>query len=298
MREFTQSFLRVLEVEKGLAANSLLSYKRDLVKYHLFIQNRQRLDDITKVTQRNLRAYVRYLNAENISANSIKRALSCIRTYHKFLVSEGKMDHNPALQIDTPRVARKLPSVLTVEEIDKILHFIPKKAPMAMRDLAIFEMMYSCGLRVTELCNFKISNILWDSEMIRIDGKGDRQRFVPIGPIARTNLKNYINKERPSLSQKNPNIAELFLSRNGRKLTRMMIWVLLKKWANTAEITKKISPHTLRHSFATHLLEGGADLRSVQEMLGHADISTTQIYTHLDKEHLKEVHRTFHPRFD
>jgi len=298
MREFAQSFLRVLEVEKGLADNSLLSYKRDLVKYHLFIQNRQRLDDITKVTQRNLRAYVRYLNAENISANSIKRALSCIRTYHKFLVSEGKMDHNPALQIDTPRVARKLPSVLTVEEIDKILHFIPKKAPMAMRDLAIFEMMYSCGLRVTELCNFKVSNILWDSEMIRIDGKGDRQRFVPIGPIARTNLKNYINKERPALSQKNPNIAELFLSRNGRKLTRMMIWILLKKWANTAEITKKISPHTLRHSFATHLLEGGADLRSVQEMLGHADISTTQIYTHLDKEHLKEVHRTFHPRFD
>ena len=298
MREFAQSFLRVLEVEKGLADNSLLSYKRDLVKYHLFIQNRQRLDDITKVTQRNLRAYVRYLNAENISANSIKRALSCIRTYHKFLVSEGKMDHNPALQIDTPRVARKLPSVLTVEEIDKILHFIPKKAPMAMRDLAIFEMMYSCGLRVTELCNFKVSNILWDSEMIRIDGKGDRQRFVPIGPIARTNLKNYINKERPALSQKNPNIAELFLSRNGRKLTRMMIWILLKKWANTAEITKKISPHTLRHSFATHLLEGGADLRSVQEMLGHADISTTQIYTHLDKEHLKEEHRTFHPRFD
>ena len=298
MREFTQSFLRVLEVEKGLAANSLLSYKRDLVKYHLFIQNRQRLDDITKVAQRNLRAYVRYLNAENISANSIKRALSCIRTYHKFLVSEGKMDYNPALQVDTPRVARKLPSVLTVEEIDKILDFIPKKAPMAMRDLAIFEMMYSCGLRVTELCKFKVSNILWDSEMIRVDGKGGNQRFVPIGPIARKNLKNYINKERPTLSQKNPNIAELFLSRNGRKLTRMMIWILLKKWANTAEITKKISPHTLRHSFATHLLEGGADLRSVQEMLGHADISTTQIYTHLDKEHLKEVHRTFHPRFD
>jgi integrase/recombinase XerD len=298
MREFTQSFLRVIEVEKGLAPNSLLSYKRDLVKYHLFIQNRQRLDDITKVTQRNLRAYVRYLNAENISANSIKRALSCIRTYHKFLVSEEEMDHNPALQIDTPRVPRKLPSVLTVEEIERILDFIPKKAPMAMRDLAIFEMMYSCGLRVTELCKFKVSNILWDSEMIRVDGKGGNQRFVPIGPIARTNLKNYINKERPNLSQKNPNIAELFLSRNGRELTRMMIWILLKKWANTAEITKKISPHTLRHSFATHLLEGGADLRSVQEMLGHADISTTQIYTHLDKEHLKEVHRTFHPRFD
>ncbi|MAR97200.1 MAG: site-specific tyrosine recombinase XerD [Candidatus Marinimicrobia bacterium] len=298
MIQFSKDFLKILKIEKGLAENSILSYKRDLAKYHAFIENRQRIDNIANVSQRNLRAYVRYLNAENISPNSIKRAISCIRNYHQFLVSEGKMDNNPALQIDTPKVARKLPNVLSVEEIDKILHFIPKKAPMAKRDIAIFEMMYSCGLRVTELCNFKMSNILWDSEMVRVDGKGGRQRFVPIGPIARTNLKNYINKERPALIKKNPNIPELFLSRNGNKLTRMMIWILLKKWTSTAEITKEVSPHTLRHSFATHLLEGGADLRSVQEMLGHADISTTQIYTHLDKEHLKEVHRTFHPRFD
>ena len=298
MIQFSKDFLKILKIEKGLAENSILSYKRDLAKYHAFIENRQRIDNIANVSQRNLRAYVRYLNAENISPNSIKRAISCIRNYHQFLVSEGKMDNNPALQIDTPKVARKLPNVLSVEEIDKILHFIPKKEPMAKRDIAIFEMMYSCGLRVTELCNFKMSNILWDSEMVRVDGKGGRQRFVPIGPIARTNLKNYINKERPALIKKNPNIPELFLSRNGNKLTRMMIWILLKKWTSTAEITKEVSPHTLRHSFATHLLEGGADLRSVQEMLGHADISTTQIYTHLDKEHLKEVHRTFHPRFD
>ena len=298
MIQFSKDFLKILKIEKGLAENSILSYKRDLAKYHAFIENRQRIDNIANVSQRNLRAYVRYLNAENISPNSIKRAISCIRNYHQFLVSEGKMDNNPVLQIDTPKVARKLPNVLSVEEIDKILHFIPKKAPMAKRDIAIFEMMYSCGLRVTELCNFKMSNILWDSEMIRVDGKGGQQRFVPIGPIARTNLKNYISKERPVLIKKNPNIPELFLSRNGNKLTRMMIWILLKKWTSTAEITKEVSPHTLRHSFATHLLEGGADLRSVQEMLGHADISTTQIYTHLDKEHLKEVHRTFHPRFD
>ena len=298
MIQFSKDFLKILKIEKGLAENSILSYKRDLAKYHAFIENRQRIDNIANVSQRNLRAYVRYLNAENISPNSIKRAISCIRNYHQFLVSEGIMDNNPVLQIDTPKVARKLPNVLSVEEIDKILHFIPKKAPMAKRDIAIFEMMYSCGLRVTELCNFKMSNILWDSEMVRVDGKGGRQRFVPIGPIARTNLKNYINKERPALIKKNPNIPELFLSRNGNKLTRMMIWILLKKWTSTAEITKEVSPHTLRHSFATHLLEGGADLRSVQEMLGHADISTTQIYTHLDKEHLKEVHRTFHPRFD
>jgi len=298
MREFIKEFLKVLKIEKGLADNSLQSYKRDLIKYHLFIQKRQRLEDIVLVKERNLRAYVRFLNAENMSANSIKRAISCIRTYHKFLMSEGKMDHNPVLSIDTPKVAKKLPSILTIEEIDRILLFIPKKAPMSLRDIAIFEMMYSCGLRVTELCNFKLSNILWDTEMIRVDGKGGKQRFVPIGPMARKNLKDYINKERPLISKKNPNTPELFLSRNGNKLTRMMIWILLKKWASTAEINKEISPHTLRHSFATHLLEGGADLRSVQEMLGHADISTTQIYTHLDKEHLKEVHRTFHPRFD
>ena len=298
MREFIKEFLKVLKIEKGLAKNSLQSYKRDLIKYHLFIQKRQRLEDIVKVKERNLRAYVRFLNAENMSANSIKRAISCIRTYHKFLLSEGKMDHNPVLSIDTPKVAKKLPNILTVEEIDKILNFIPRKAPMSMRDIAIFEMMYSCGLRVTELCNFKISNIFWDTEMIRVDGKGGKQRFVPIGPMARKNLKDYINKERPLILEKNPNTPELFLSRNGKKLTRMMIWILLKKWASIAEINKEISPHTLRHSFATHLLEGGADLRSVQEMLGHADISTTQIYTHLDKEHLKEVHRTFHPRFD
>lgn len=298
MREFIKEFLKVLKIEKGLAKNSLQSYKRDLIKYHLFIQKRQRLEDIAKVKERNLRAYVRFLNAENMSANSIKRAISCIRTYHKFLLAEGKMDHNPVLSIDTPKVAKKLPNILTVEEIDKILNFIPRKAPMSMRDIAIFEMMYSCGLRVTELCNFKISNIFWDTEMIRVDGKGGKQRFVPIGPMARKNLKDYINKERPLILEKNPNTPELFLSRNGKKLTRMMIWILLKKWASIAEINKEISPHTLRHSFATHLLEGGADLRSVQEMLGHADISTTQIYTHLDKEHLKEVHRTFHPRFD
>ena len=298
MREFIKEFLKVLKIEKGLAKNSLQSYKRDLIKYHLFIQKRQRLEDIAKVKERNLRAYVRFLNAENMSANSIKRAISCIRTYHKFLLTEGKMDHNPVLSIDTPKVAKKLPNILTVEEIDKILNFIPRKAPMSMRDIAIFEMMYSCGLRVTELCNFKISNIFWDTEMIRVDGKGGKQRFVPIGPMARKNLKDYIKNERPLILEKNPNKPQLFLSRNGKKLTRMMIWILLKKWASIAEINKEISPHTLRHSFATHLLEGGADLRSVQEMLGHADISTTQIYTHLDKEHLKEVHRTFHPRFD
>ena len=298
MENFLRDYMTMLKVERNLARNSLESYERDLQQYHQYLKTELKLKTIRNVTLGHIRSFVRKLSNRGLAANSIKRAVSSIRTYHNFLSAEGHMKDNPAQLLDTPKIPRKLPNVLTIQEIDKILGIIPENAPMAQRDLAIFEMMYSCGLRVTELCDFKTSDILWDSEMIRVQGKGSKQRFVPIGPIARENLKNYLNHERNTLADKNPNVAEVFLSRNGRKLTRMMIWVLLKKWTKSAEIKKEVSPHTLRHSFATHLLEGGADLRSVQEMLGHTDITTTQVYTHLDKEHLKEVHRTYHPRFN
>ncbi len=298
MENFLQDYMTMLKVERNLARNSLESYERDLQQYHQYLKTELKLKTIRDVTLGHIRSFVRKLSNRGLAANSIKRAVSSIRTYHNFLSAEGHMKDNPAQLLDTPKIPRKLPNVLTIQEIDKILGIIPENAPMAQRDLAIFEMMYSCGLRVTELCDFTTKDILWDSEMISVKGKGNKQRFVPIGPIARENLKNYLNHERNTLADKNPNVAEVFLSRNGRKLTRMMIWVLLKKWTESAEIKKEVSPHTLRHSFATHLLEGGADLRSVQEMLGHTDITTTQIYTHLDKEHLKEVHRTYHPRFN
>jgi len=298
MENFLRDYMTMLKVERNLASNSLESYERDLQQYHQYLKTELKLKTIRNVTLGHIRSFVRKLSNRGLAANSIKRAVSSIRTYHNFLSAEGHMKDNPAQLLDTPKIPRKLPNVLTIQEIDKILGIIPENAPMAQRDLAIFEMMYSCGLRVTELCDFKTSDILWDSEMIRVQGKGSKQRFVPIGPIARENLKNYLNHERNTLADKNPNVAEVFLSRNGRKLTRMMIWVLLKKWTESAEVKKEVSPHTLRHSFATHLLEGGADLRSVQEMLGHTDITTTQVYTHLDKEHLKEVHRTYHPRFN
>ena len=298
MENFLQDYMTMLKVERNLARNSLESYERDLQQYHQYLKTELKLKTIRNVTLGHIRSFVRKLSNRGLAANSIKRAVSSIRTYHNFLSAEGHMKDNPAQLLDTPKIPRKLPNVLNIQEIDKILGIIPENAPMAQRDLAIFEMMYSCGLRVTELCDFKTSDILWDSEMIRVQGKGSKQRFVPIGPIARENLKNYLNHERNTLVDKNPNVAEVFLSRNGRKLTRMMIWVLLKKWTESAEVKKEVSPHTLRHSFATHLLEGGADLRSVQEMLGHTDITTTQVYTHLDKEHLKEVHRTYHPRFN
>ena len=298
MENFLRDYMTMLKVERNLARNSLESYERDLQQYHQYLKTELKLKTIRNVTLGHIRSFVRKLSNRGLAANSIKRAVSSIRTYHNFLSAEGHMKDNPAQLLDTPKIPRKLPNVLTIQEIDKILGIIPENAPMAQRDLAIFEMMYSCGLRVTELCDFKTSDILWDSEMIRVQGKGSKQRFVPIGPIARENLKNYLNHERNTLADKNPNVAEVFLSRNGRKLTRMMIWVLLKKWTESAEVKKEVSPHTLRHSFATHLLEGGADLRSVQEMLGHTDITTTQIYTHLDKEHLKDVHSTYHPEFN
>ena len=298
MEQFIREYMTMLKIERNLARNSLESYQRDLNQYHSFLKDDLKINSIRNVTLGHIRTYVRHLSDKSMAANSVKRAISTIRTYHNFLLFEGRMKDNPAQLLDTPKIPQKLPNILTIEEIDIILNIIPNDKPMALRDLAIFEMMYSCGLRVTELCDIKTTDILWDSEIIRVNGKGNKQRFVPIGPIARDNLKIYLNLKRPSLADKNNNVIELFLSQNGRKLTRMMIWVLLKKWTKASNLQKQVSPHTLRHSFATHLLEGGADLRSVQEMLGHADISTTQVYTHLDKEHLKEVHRTFHPRFD
>ena len=298
MEQFIAEYMTMLKVERTLARNTLESYQRDLNQYHSFLKDDIKIKSIRNVTLGHIRTYVRYLSDKAMAASSVKRAISTIRTYHNFLLAEGRMKDNPAQLLDTPKIPQKLPNILTIEEIDTILNIIPNDKPMAIRDLAIFEMMYSCGLRVTELCDIKTTDIMWDSDIIRVNGKGNKQRFVPIGPIARDNLKNYLNHKRPSLADKNHNVVELFLSQNGRKLTRMMIWILLKKWTDASNLQKKVSPHTLRHSFATHLLEGGADLRSVQEMLGHADISTTQVYTHLDKEHLKEVHRTFHPRFD
>ena len=297
MEHYINQYMNKLKSERRKSINTLMSYKRDLNQYHDYLYDELNIKSILSVTLGHIRSYVRYLNDKGMSANSIKRAISSIRVYHSYITEKGFMKDNPANLLEIPKVPRKLPNILTIQEIENILNSIPNKTPMAIRDLAIFELLYSCGLRVTELCDLKISHILWDSDMIRILGKGGKERFVPLGPIAKENLNNYLNHDRPGLTKKKSKVSEVFLSRNGNKLTRMMIWILLKKWTANANIKKEVSPHTLRHSFATHLLEGGADLRSVQEMLGHADITTTQIYTHLDKEYLKQVHRDFHPRF-
>jgi len=324
MKEYIKDYMGMLTA-KGFAKNSWEAYKRDLVQYHRYLESTYKLENVKEVTLGNIRAYIRYLNDRGMSANSVKRAISSIRTYHKYLAKEKIIKKNPAQLVDTPKAPRKLPDILTINDIDRIINAIPDNQPLAKRDNAIFELMYSCGLRVTELCDLERNDFFGSNvkngdekpefieqeknkdkkvrifktlEFVRVKGKGGEQRFVPIGPIAREKLKSYWEFERDALQKKSPNVSQVFLSRNGRQLTRMMIWILLKKWTRAAGIVKKVSPHTLRHSFATHLLEGGADIRSVQEMLGHRDIATTQIYTHLDNKHLKEVHRSFHPRFD
>ena len=213
------------------------------------------------------------------------------------MAGEEIIQSNPILLLDTPKVPRKLPIVLSVQEIDSILNAVDISSEIGVRDLAVMEILYSGGLRVSELCDLKLTDLLLDAEMLRVTGKGNKQRLVPLGPRAIRCLEQYFKSVRPSWARKNHNQGWILLSRNGRPLTRMMVWLIIKKWVGYADIKKDISPHTFRHSFATHLLEGGADLRAVQEMLGHADISTTQIYTHLDKEYLKEVHKTFHPRW-
>ena len=249
------------------------------------------------IKQKHIRGFIRALADAHLSPASISRVFSSIRTYHSFLNAEHFVDTNPSQLLEAPKLPRKLPEVLTVQEIDDILAAVDESAKLAKRDLALLEILYSTGLRVSEVCNLNLTGVVFDYEMLRVTGKGDKERLVPMGRRAMERLNDYIRNERPGLSRKRETKGIVFLSRNSRSLTRMTVYNILKKWCQAAGITKKISPHTLRHSFATHLLEGGADLRAVQEMLGHADISTTQIYTHLDKEHLKEVHRTFHPRW-
>lgn len=292
-----KEYLTYLRVERNLSHNSLDAYSRDLDRYLNFLSTKLKIDNLKTVHSRHIQKYNRTLNDLHLSPASITRSFSAIRNYYSFLVNEKYLSKNPALNLHTPKISRKLPKVLTVAEVDSILGNVDTANKFGIRDLALLELMYSAGLRVTEACDLFLTDMLYDSEMIRVQGKGNKERIVPLGPQARKHLDSYLKHVRPGLSRKGKNIGKVFLSRNGRPLTRMAVWLIFKKWIQAAEIKKDVSPHTLRHSFATHLLEGGADLRAVQEMLGHADISTTQIYTHLDREYLKEVHRTFHPRW-
>lgn len=290
------SFHLFLELEKSLSENTILSYEYDIKKFKEFL-NSIKVSSFADVNESSIEKFIAYLSKEYKSSSNA-RTLSSLRQFFDFMISSGyfsKSENNPFSNFDSPKLERKLPVVLTYDEIVKILGSIDVTNSLGLRDRSVLETMYACGLRVSELVNLKTSNIYKNEGVVRVYGKGSKERVVPIGKEALEWIDVYLTKSRINLA--NPKSENyLFLNWRGRKLSRMAIWNIIDKYSKSAKIDKQIHPHILRHSFATHLLEGGADLRSIQEMLGHSDISTTQIYTHVDITYLKEVHKSAHPR--
>ena len=297
--KITQSikeYISFLKYEKGLSANSINSYMQDIENYVNFL-NLNNINDFDKVELAVLQSFLTELSELCLSNSTIARYVSSLRGLHSYLYNNNKIHSNITELLEVPRVERNLPDVLTLEMIESILNQIDTDNALGIRNRAIIETLYACGLRVSELINLKFRDILFEDEIVRIFGKGGKERIVPIGSEAVKWINKYKTEARISLVKdftKDEDIV--FLNARGNKLTRMSIWLILDKYAKLANIPFQVHPHSLRHSFATHLIERGADLRVVQEMLGHASITTTQIYTHIDREFIKEVHKHFHPR--
>lgn len=285
-------FIHHLRVEKGLAKNTIESYSRDLTRYFDFLEKRT-LPPM-KASQIDIMDYVSSL-AGALSIRSIARNLSSLKVFYRFLVSDGKLKTNPARLISNPKLPRRLPGVLSSEEVERLLAAPDTQTHRGLRDRAMLELLYASGLRVSELVGMKMLNINLEAGWVRTVGKGSKERMVPMGSKAQQSLKEYLADGRPSLLKKRSS-SHLFVTARAKPMSRQAFWKIIKRCARLAGIRKEISPHSLRHSFATHLLEHGADLRSVQIMLGHADISTTQIYTHVTRERLKQIHEKYHPR--
>jgi integrase/recombinase XerD len=291
VEEAVDNFLNFCSVEKGLAENTVQSYFYDLKQFCTFMRALDRAD-IRAVSEEDIAAFLRTAS-DRKNERSVARLMVCLRTFFKFLLRENLVPANPTSSLDGYKVRMNLPTVLAVEEVELLLSF-PVETARDLRDKTAIELMYSCGLRASEVCHLSLNQIDLEDELIRVFGKGSKERLVPLGRRAKDLLQEYLSLARPALAGKNP-YDQVFLSFQGRPLSRVSLWKIIKKRALQAGI-RNIHPHILRHSFATHLLEGGADLRSVQEMLGHTNISTTQIYTHLNLQHLREVHLKFHPR--
>ena len=295
MKEHLRSYLHFLELEKNASANTISSYKIDLARYLDYLETKEIILP-NKIKEKDIAAFLGLLREFGLSPSSVSRNLSSIKMFHKFLVGEGVSKMNPAENIETPKLSKTLPDVLNQDEIETILNQPNPVEPLAIRDKAILETLYATGMRVTEAITLKQSNVNKDEGIVRVFGKGSKERLVPIGKSALKWIAKYLNEVRGNLSKQGSGQDVLFLNARGRPMSRMAVWNIVRTYTTKSGIKKEVHPHTFRHSFATHLLEGGADLRAVQEMLGHADIATTQIYTHIDREYLKEVHRTFHPR--
>ena len=263
----------MLKVERNMSPLTLEAYKRDLNQYLGYIELQQ-IPKISDVTSKHIRKYIRVLNERGMAPASISRIISSIRSYHKYLSSEDLVKENPALILNTPKVPKKLPSVLSEQEISLIIESIEKSSDFHHRDKAIIEMLYSCGIRVSELCNLEVSKLFLKDDLIMVIGKGSKERLLPVGKRAKKYISNYFKYSRDKFIKRTSS-SFIFVSKNGKQLTRAMINIIINKWTAISGINKSVSPHILRHSFATHLLEGGADLRFVQALLGHSDISTT-----------------------
>lgn len=294
-----QRYLQFVKVEKGLAENSTLSYKNDLKRYFLFLKRDCKISDLGGVTLQHIEQFLDELAELELSPGTIARNISSIRSFHEFAVVERFAEANPAELVDLPKKAGKLPEVLSAREVLKIIEQPDRTSNAGIRDAAILETLYATGVRVSELTGLELDNLYFEIGFIRVLGKGHKERLVPVGKIAQSAIEYYIERVREKFinpENKSKTENKLFLNQRGGPISRMSIWNIVNKYAQKAKIKKNVYPHIFRHSFATHLLEGGADLRAVQEMLGHSSIITTEIYTHVDRSLLHQVHKEFHPR--
>ncbi len=295
MELFLKEYLSHLKLEKNLSENTLSSYKNDISTFISFLSD-YKISDPSDISTENLTAFFKTLKNIGLTSTSAARYFSSLKGFFLYLLKNNYIIKNPLEKISAPKLSKKLPEVLNINEVDKILAQPNVSDTLGLRNKAILELLYACGTRVSELTNLKLSDLFLNEEVIRVFGKGSKERLIPIGSSAIEWVGKYIKESRSVLLRISKSGNYVFLNSRGSKLSRMGIWKIIDRYVKEAGIQKEVHPHTFRHSFATHLLEGGADLRAVQEMLGHADISTTQIYTHIDRDYIKQVHKQFHPR--
>jgi integrase/recombinase XerD len=296
MENQLKDFLYFLRVEKGLADNTVLAYERDLRSYLLYLKNVELLQSLNEVQRVHIVHFLGHLKEQGKSSKTSARHMSSVRAFHQFLLRDKSVDHDPSIHIETPKLERVLPKILSLQEVEILLDSPKTNNHFGLRDKAMLELLYATGIRVTELISLDIEHVHLTMGFIRVNGNGKKERIIPLGRTASEAVHGYIERGRPHFKNKKNEGQALFLNHQGSRLTRQGFWKILKKLALEAGINKELTPHTLRHSFAAHLLENGADIRAVQEMLGHSDISTTQIYTQVMKTRLKDVYTKFHPR--
>lgn len=296
MEDHIKDFVHYLTVEKGLAKNTIVSYERDLRSYAAYLQKVEQLKSLNEVNRTHLLQFLGHLKQNGKSAKTLARHVASIRAFHQFLLREKICEQDPAVHLETPQQEQRLPKVLSLSEVEALLEAPKSNSPFDLRNRAMLELLYATGMRVSELIQMKLDDLHLAMGFVRCIGKGDKERIIPIGQTAIKVMEAYLVNGRPHLRSAKHRSNALFLNHHGKAMSRQGFWKILKKIAVDAGIEKPLTPHMLRHSFATHLLENGADLRAVQELLGHVDISTTQIYTHVTKTRLKDVYTTFHPR--